>query len=140
MIWKPEQDGEVGRTIWLRVHAAIQEHTKSLIVALLGTSDFQDKAASTSTSLPNPLVQLNDLTGEVDSFEIMGPKAARVLRRIFRIVKSEGKEKAQVSANLASYHSIMLMGQFFESLRNIQSGEIPEGMVAGLQVHDLRLM
>lgn len=47
------------------------------------------------------MVQLRDLHGEIDSFEILGPKAARILRRILRLVKSETKEKTQVS--LKSY-------------------------------------
>lgn len=60
-------------------------------------SEFQSQAASSSTSVRNPLIQLLDRTGDIDSFEIMGPKAARVLRRFLRLVKSESKEKAEVS-------------------------------------------
>lgn len=97
IIWRPIED-QVERTIWLRVHPSIHTEINDVLVPLLSAPEFQDRAASSATSLPNPVVQLKDLTSEIDSFEIMGPKSARILRRILRLVKSENDEKTEVSS------------------------------------------
>lgn len=96
IIWQPNEDKESQRTIWLRVHPSIHTEVHDALVALLSSSEFQEQAASSSTSISNPVIQLKDLRGEIDSFEIMGPQAARVLRRILRLVKSENSEKIRV--------------------------------------------
>lgn len=97
IIWKPEESGSAARAVWLRLHPAIHDDAIKLLSRILNAPDFADQAASSSTSTSSPVIRLNDLRGEIDSFEIMGPKATRVLRRIFRLVKSEGKDKATVS-------------------------------------------
>lgn len=85
------------------------------------------------------MVQLKDLRGEIDSFEIMGPKAARVLRRILRLVKSENKEKTQVGHMIKGVRG-KADCQTFNSLSAVQAGEITDGLIAGILVHDPRLM
>lgn len=42
-------------------------------------------------------LQLRDLRGELESFEIMGPKSGEVLRRVLRLCKSEKGVKSKVS-------------------------------------------
>lgn len=95
IIWKPEAPGDSERTIWLRLHPAIYTQVYTALTNTLSLPNFQ-QSASTS-SVPNPLIQIRDLRSGIDGFEIIGPRAGRVLRRILRLCKSEIKEKHQVS-------------------------------------------
>lgn len=97
IIWRPEEDHLDERTIWIRVHPAIHAETVSILEALIGSSAGQSDIASTSTSVQRPAIKMTDIRDQIDSFEIMGPKSARILRRILRLSKTEGKDKANVS-------------------------------------------
>jgi ribonuclease P/MRP protein subunit POP1 len=97
IIWRPEEDHLSDRTIWVRVHPSIYAETIGVFESLIALSSGQSNQASTSTSAQRPTVKMTDLRDQIDSFEIMGPKSARILRRILRLSKTEGKDKANVS-------------------------------------------
>jgi ribonuclease P/MRP protein subunit POP1 len=94
IIWRPEEEHLTERTIWLRIHPSIYAETMGLLETLLAVPSGE---ASTSTAPQQPAILMTDLRGQIDSFEIMGPKSARILRRILRLSKTEGKDKANVS-------------------------------------------
>jgi ribonuclease P/MRP protein subunit POP1 len=102
VIWRPEEAHLTERTIWLRIHPSIYPEAISLLESLLAVPDGQSSEASTSTAPQRPAIRITDLRDQIDSFEIMGPKSARILRRILRLSKTEGKDKANVS-----YHTIV---------------------------------
>jgi len=94
VIWRPEEEHLTERTVWLRIHPSLHGETISLIESLLAVPWGE---ASTSTAPQQAAIRMTDLRDQIDSFEIMGPKSARILRRILRLSKTEGKDKANVS-------------------------------------------
>jgi ribonuclease P/MRP protein subunit POP1 len=94
IIWRPEEAHLTERTVWLRIHPSIYAEMISLLESLLAVSAGE---ASTSTAPLQSAIRMTDLRDQIDSFEIMGPKSARILRRILRLSKTEGKDKANVS-------------------------------------------
>jgi ribonuclease P/MRP protein subunit POP1 len=96
IIWRPEEEHLTERTIWLRIHPSIHAEAISLLDSLLAALAGE---ASTSTAPQHQAIRMTDLRDQIDSFEIMGPKSARILRRILRLSKTEGKDKAVVSYN-----------------------------------------
>jgi len=97
IIWRPEEDHLTERTIWLRIHPSIHAETINVLESLLATPAGQSSEASTSTAPQRSAIRMTDLRDQIDSFEIMGPKSTRILRRILRLSKTEGKDKANVS-------------------------------------------
>lgn len=101
IIWRPQEDHLDERTIWIRTHPSVHAEIVEVLERLISSANVRSSAASasTSTSPSSELstVKLIDLRNQIDSFEIMGPKSARILRRILRLSKTEGKDKAKVS-------------------------------------------
>ena len=96
IIWRPEEGHLSDRTLWIRIHPAIHAEVSGVLASLLAVSGDQRGVASSSTAQQQPTVRMTDLRDEIDSFEIMGPKSARIIRRILRLSKAEGKDKANV--------------------------------------------
>jgi ribonuclease P/MRP protein subunit POP1 len=96
IIWRPEEDHLSERTIWIRTHPSVHAEIVEILESLVSSSGRSNEA-STSTSSHVSAVKISDLRNQIDSFEIMGPKSARILRRILRLSKTEGKDKAKVS-------------------------------------------
>jgi ribonuclease P/MRP protein subunit POP1 len=94
ILWKPQSEEEGDKTIWLRIHPSIFADVFANIASTLLLPEFQQHASS--SSVPNPVLQLRDLRTEINSFEITGPRAGRVLKRILRLCKTEGKDKRDV--------------------------------------------
>ncbi|KAL1736710.1 ribonucleases P/MRP protein subunit POP1-domain-containing protein [Schizophyllum commune] len=110
------------RTLWLRCHAdafkwVFQILQRSVTFAL----DTYNKAHPDE---PSQDVEIADLRGEVNIFEIMGPQANQVLRGALRAVpRGEGE-----------------FDQFWASLKDLQtSGAVPRNMIVGFTVDDPRL-
>lgn len=101
VIWRPEEDHLTERTIWLRIHPSIHAETTNLLESLLAAAAGQSSVASTSTAPRQSAIRMTDLRDQIDSFEIMGPKSTSILRRILRLSKTEGKDKANVSYYVA---------------------------------------
>ncbi|KAG8728980.1 hypothetical protein FRC12_021359, partial [Ceratobasidium sp. 428] len=99
------------RTLWIRTHpASLQSVIKSLNSASEQTSNTQQ-------------LEIADLSGDINAFELVGPRASQVVHGAFRLANN-GRE----------------VGKFWEILGNARSsGSFSPGMVIGLTVHDPRL-
>ncbi|KAG8684812.1 hypothetical protein FRC08_013472, partial [Ceratobasidium sp. 394] len=109
-VQRPSADQET-RTVWIRVHpASLKNAMESLKLA--------HKQVSTTSQL-----EIADLSGDVNAFELVGPRTSQVIHGAFRLA-GNGRE----------------VGKFWETLANARSpGNFSPGMVIGLTVHDPRL-
>jgi ribonuclease P/MRP protein subunit POP1 len=98
VLWRPVEKHIDTRTVWLRMHPSIYHQAFELLNALIREPD--NIASSSSAKSKHSSIKISEVASELDSFEIMGPKAARVLRRILRLSKTEGKDKLRVSVPL----------------------------------------
>ncbi|KAF7346225.1 Ribonucleases P/MRP protein subunit POP1 [Mycena sanguinolenta] len=116
----------VQRTVWIRSHPAISEN---VFVALRTSASLvlaaARKAAPQGTQIDEIGIALEDLSGQINAFEIMGPKSNQVL-------------KGAISP--ASHDSREDFNKFWASMMDLQtSGSIPRGMVIGFKALDPRL-
>ncbi|OXG28540.1 ribonuclease P/MRP protein subunit POP1 [Cryptococcus neoformans Bt120] len=120
ILWQPlTQDKSPhndARRIWIRVHPSIFDQVFSTLKAVSGNTLAEENLSKRVQAL-----QLRDLRGELESFEIMGPKSGEVLRRVLRLCKSEKGVKSK----------------FFDALGD--PAEVPSRTIVGLNVHDPRL-
>ncbi|KAJ7784628.1 POP1-domain-containing protein [Mycena metata] len=114
---EPSDPDTVRRTVW-RVFAALRDSASSVL-------DAMRKAAVPGTQIENIGVDLEDLSGQVNAFEIMGPKSNQILKGALSPVSQDSRED---------------FNKFWASMTNLQtSGSIPRGMVIGFTVLDPRL-
>ncbi|KAJ7069842.1 POP1-domain-containing protein [Mycena amicta] len=122
-----EQDlDNITRTVWVRVHpsisgavfAAMQQST-SLVL------DRGRAAAPQGTVLDHLSVELEDLSAQINAFEIMGPKASQVLKGALTPVSQDKRDDFK---------------KLWESMSDLQtSGSLPRSMIIGFKVLDPRL-
>lgn len=134
------------RQIWIRVHPSILNETHSTLVKAI-TSFYQQRDRSVIPSKSS--LELRDLRGEFNSFEITGPKAIQVMGSVLDVCRSEIPPKKAVSKLCAKTGLVVLTEvtmlcvfetKFVRHLRYAQSPQnVPEKLVAGLQVYDPRL-
>ncbi|KAJ9106265.1 hypothetical protein QFC21_001410 [Naganishia friedmannii] len=109
------------RQIWIRVHPSIFNETHTTLVKAI-TSFYQQKDGPAMAS--NSSLELRDLRGEFNSFEITGPKAIQVIGSMLDVCRGEIPPKKA----------------FVRHLKYAQSPQnVPERLVVGLQVYDPRL-
>ncbi|KAJ7670280.1 NUC188 domain-containing protein [Mycena rosella] len=114
------------RTVWVRIHPA----TSETVFAALRTSaslalDAARKAAAPGTQIDEIGVELEDLSGQLNAFEIMGPKANQVLKGALSPVSQDSRDD---------------FNKFWTSMTDLQtSGSVPRGMIIGFKVLDPRL-
>jgi ribonuclease P/MRP protein subunit POP1 len=120
--------GSENRTLWIRTHPAA---LKSAIASL--------KSAHQQFSA-NDQLDIADLSGDVNAFELVGPRTSQVIHGAFHPVNG-GREAAQVCHWITVYDAIWLtVDQFWRALGNARSpGNFSPGMVIGLTIHDPRL-
>ncbi|KAJ7254397.1 NUC188 domain-containing protein [Mycena haematopus] len=123
---KSSDSDAVQRTVWIRSHPAISEN---VFVALRTSAslvlDAARKAAPPGTQIEELGIELEDISGQINAFEIMGPKSNQVL-------------KGAISP--ASHDSRDDFNKFWASMTDLQtSGSIPRGMIIGFKVLDPRL-
>ncbi|KAF4617537.1 hypothetical protein D9613_005911 [Agrocybe pediades] len=111
------------RTVWLRFHPSAQ----SIVVETLKAA--ASRALEAHRNLHGDLepanVEIADLRGHVNVFEITGPKASQVIKGALSPVSNDKRPE---------------FAQFWSSLTNLQnSGSLPRGMVIGFTVNDPRL-
>lgn len=173
------QEAEEERTVWIRVHPSMFEEVwTALTEAIKGYYEQGSSAVAASASgSGGGRIRMKDLRGDLCAFEVMGPRAAGVLRgclqlagRVRRDKKDEvgGSEGMDVdmdeeeAMNEPGGRSVPISGgadeeghgevsevvegladckrKFWKGLKEVQSsGQLPEGMVVGLLVHDPRL-
>ncbi|KAJ7212167.1 NUC188 domain-containing protein [Mycena pura] len=114
------------RTVWIRSHPATSEKVfATLKMSASLVLDAARKAAPPGTVLSELGVELEDLSGQINAFEIMGPKANQVLKGALSPVSQDSREEFK---------------KFWASMTDLQtSGSIPRGMIIGFKVLDPRL-
>ncbi|KXN88226.1 Ribonucleases P/MRP protein subunit POP1 [Leucoagaricus sp. SymC.cos] len=126
VMWRPiitqtKTDTNRPRTLWLRIHPLIfNDVTRELQKA---TSDILARPRSSTEEIE---VEITDLRGQVNAFEIMGPKSSQVLKGALTAASS-GDERADFT-------------KFWSSLSAVQTpGSIPRNTVIGFTAIDPRL-
>ncbi|KAJ7147486.1 POP1-domain-containing protein [Mycena crocata] len=120
------KESAVHRTVWVRSHPA----TSDKVFAALRTSassaiDAARKAVPPGTQIDDIGIELEDLSGQINAFEIMGPKSNQVLKGALSPVSQDSRED---------------FSKFWASMTDLQtSGSIPRGMIIGFKVLDPRL-
>ncbi|WVR06792.1 hypothetical protein IAU60_003828 [Kwoniella sp. DSM 27419] len=119
VLWCPDgRHTQASCRLWLRLHPSIYNEVWD-VLKVASRQLFQ--AGSTSASTP---MQIRDLRGEINSLDIMGPRAGHVIKRVLKLCRSELKVKTS----------------FFDSLDVMQdASSLDEGLVAGVTIHDPRL-
>ncbi|KDR82747.1 hypothetical protein GALMADRAFT_238256 [Galerina marginata CBS 339.88] len=111
------------RSVWLRFHPS----AKTAVVDILkqAASNALASYKITCKDGQEAILEIADLTGQINVFEIMGPKSSQVIKGALSPVSTEIRED---------------FSQFWSSLTNLQSsGSVPRGMVIGFKVNDPRL-
>ncbi|KAF8895447.1 NUC188 domain-containing protein [Infundibulicybe gibba] len=120
IIWQPAptttRSATKTRAVWLRVHPAAHDQVFSILQssALLVLESVKQTPEQDIT----PNIDIIDLRGQVNSFEIMGPKASQVIRGALHPIVGDKREE---------------FTKFWSSLGDLQTtASIPRGMVVGL--------
>ncbi|KAF8073840.1 NUC188 domain-containing protein [Lyophyllum atratum] len=113
---------ETTRVIWLRTHPSSYEDVLS---SLQTSTSLALDAAKSENGGKKFEVEIADLRGQVNAFEIMGPKSNQVLRGALSPIPQD--QRADFKA-------------FWSRLTNVQtSAELGRGIVVGFKVADPRL-
>jgi hypothetical protein len=81
ILWQTPVEGQMTRRLWLRLHPSIFNDILNILGLIVRKWN----------------VEMRDLRGEIDGFEIMGPMAGKILRRCLKICRSESEGKRDVS-------------------------------------------
>ncbi|OCF38687.1 hypothetical protein I317_07538 [Kwoniella heveanensis CBS 569] len=111
------------KRLWIRIHPSIYKEVwddlKNAVSQIRQGSADQSTSSATFSTL-----QIQDLRGEINSLDLVGPRAGKTLRRVLRICRSDQPVKRQ----------------FFQRLRELEDpAQLPEGMIVGMNIHDPRL-
>ncbi|KAJ7366798.1 NUC188 domain-containing protein [Mycena albidolilacea] len=123
---KSADSDAVQRTVWIRSHPAISENVFAAIQASASSVlDAVRKAAPQGTQIDEIGIELEDLSGQLNAFEIMGPKSNQVLKGALSPASHDARED---------------FNKFWASMTDLQtSGSVPRGMIIGFKVLDPRL-
>lgn len=144
IVWRPttspgsSDQAHSLRTLWLICHPTIFE------------SAFRSLVVSSSFAVEGPdikrkhKVEVLDLRGKFNIFELMGPKSSQVIKGTLTPAPDEKSEEfSQVSfvpSFLVHKLNALTIFKFWDGLQQLQCpGGLPSGMVVGLKVHDPRL-
>ncbi|KAF5382413.1 hypothetical protein D9615_002972 [Tricholomella constricta] len=115
-------NSETSRVVWLRVHPSAY---KDVLSSLQMSASLTLDAAKRDNEGKDFEVEIADLRGQVNAFEIMGPKSNQVLRGTLSPVPHDQRAEFKT---------------FWSCLANLQtSGEISHGIIVGFKVIDPRL-
>ncbi|KAF8225887.1 POP1-domain-containing protein [Tricholoma matsutake] len=119
-----QPDCEATRVVWLRSHPSVFNEVFSSLQA--AASSVLDAAKRSMGEEEKDIdVQLSDLRGQINVFEIMGPKSSQVLKGALNPVPQDHRTE---------------FTQFWKALTDVQTtGSIPRGMIVGFKVNDPRL-
>ncbi|QRV86615.1 ribonuclease P/MRP protein subunit POP1 [Ceratobasidium sp. AG-Ba] len=96
------------RVLWIRVHPA---SLKSAMESLRSARELVSPASQ---------LEIADLSGDINAFELVGPRTSQVIHGAFRLAERGPK--------------------FWDSLANARSsGNFSPGMIVGMTIHDPRL-
>ncbi|KAF9454729.1 POP1-domain-containing protein [Macrolepiota fuliginosa MF-IS2] len=116
----PGTDPNRPRSLWLRIHPLIFDSVARELQK--ATSQVLDRPRPSTDEVE---VEIADLRGQVNAFEIMGPKSSQVLKGALSPVSKDDRQEFK---------------KFWSSLSDVQvAGSIPRGTVVGFTVIDPRL-
>ncbi|KAJ7175799.1 ribonucleases P/MRP protein subunit POP1-domain-containing protein [Mycena filopes] len=119
---EPSDPDNSRRTVWVRTHPSTSE---KVFAALRTSASSVLDARRPGRKLKAIGVDLEDLSGQVNAFEIMGPKSNQVLKGALSPISQDSRAD---------------FNKFWASMTDLQtSGSIPRGMVIGFKVLDPRL-
>ncbi|PVG00267.1 POP1-domain-containing protein [Serendipita vermifera] len=151
ILWRPDSEKDPGppkekdfrdldpklgdvHTIWLFIHPATYERASAALTSAtisimnieyrLGMHEFEkDK----DTGKCRAQVEIADLRGHFNVFDIMGPKSSQVIHGAFTLEKNESENGP-------------VQKQLWNGLKELRTpASCPRGLVAGLQAYDPRL-
>ncbi|KAF9016886.1 POP1-domain-containing protein [Hymenopellis radicata] len=111
------------RSLWIRAHPAVHDQVFDALHE--SASSVLDSFKNSSASEEPVEVEIADMRGKVNIFEIMGPKSSQVIKGALQPVSADDRAGFK---------------EFWPSLANLQStASVPRGMVVGFTVTDPRL-
>ncbi|PBK74850.1 POP1-domain-containing protein [Armillaria solidipes] len=114
---------ETIRVIWIRSHPVTHDDVFNALQTAASSVLNEINKESTSDQVVD--VEIADLRGKVNVFEIMGPKSSQVLKGALQPIASDDRTSFK---------------EFWSSLADIQTtGSLPRGMIVGFTVNDPRL-
>jgi ribonuclease P/MRP protein subunit POP1 len=144
ILWRPTASLDSGdlahspRTVWVVCHPSIFE---GAFRGLAVSSSFAVEA-SESDDKRRHKVEVVDLRGKFNIFELMGPKSSQVIKGALTPVLDDKREELNRVSPAPSFltQASNNISQFWNALQLLQCpGGLPSGMVIGLKVHDPRL-
>ncbi|KAG6333871.1 hypothetical protein ID866_5214 [Astraeus odoratus] len=110
------------RIIWVRAHPAVFE---DVLRALEASASHAIQADKQKNPTLTSKIEIIDLRGSLNAFEIMGPKSTQVIRGALSLAGGEEREDFK---------------KFWETLSDLQTpANIPRRMIVGFKVLDPRL-
>ena len=159
VLWQSSSTPTARRQVWVRFHPAMFPEAWEAIRS--SVSGWYEQGSSTTPGKGEPgTIVMKDLRGDICAFELMGPRSASVLRGVMGLVKDQTlrSDTSAVGPDLdtmAVDDDGFLEGEqeddpdevpksakkrFWTGMKYVQSsGQLSEGMVVGLRVHDPRL-
>ncbi|KAF8340372.1 uncharacterized protein EI90DRAFT_2906355 [Cantharellus anzutake] len=119
----PHLPANPSRIVWVRFHPALFDDVRQALKA--GAAAALDSSMERSEHHSETHLDIIDLRGSLNAFEIMGPRTGEILRRVLRIVRNE-KSTSKAKA----------LGAIF-GLQS--SGSVPQGLILHATVWDPRL-
>jgi ribonuclease P/MRP protein subunit POP1 len=138
---KAQPASEGTRLVWLRSHPSVFDGVFSSLRAAASLA-LDIAKRSMGEEEKDIDVEIADLRGQINVFEIMGPKSSQVLKGALPVPQDQKEEFTQVVRSLFSFHRINthMQFQFWGALSDLQTpGSIPRGMIIGFKVLDPRL-
>ncbi|KAI6041590.1 ribonucleases P/MRP protein subunit POP1-domain-containing protein [Pisolithus marmoratus] len=110
------------RVVWVRAHPAVFENVFEALKKSASHALHVNKSNSPSAPFQ---VEMNDLRGSINAFEIMGPKSSQVIKGILSLAGDDEREDFK---------------KFWKLLSDLQTpGNVPRRMIIGFKVVDPRL-
>lgn len=127
------------RVIWVRAHPAVFNEVFEVLKNSTSHALQMSKEKNPDVSSQ---IEMADLRGSINAFEIMGSKSSQVIKGALSPVGSEDREDFKKVRHFwyeAAFFSCKPI-QFWLSLSDLQTaGNIPRRMVIGFKIHDPRL-
>jgi ribonuclease P/MRP protein subunit POP1 len=103
-VGNPVEDSAKKRHLWIRIHPAIFDETHKTLVKAISSYYQRREARSADGDIG---VEMKDLRGTMNSFEIMGPRAVQILEGILDPCRTDPAPKKAVSreARCGPFHN-----------------------------------
>ncbi len=144
VIWRASAEKQ--RQVWLRMHPAMfneaWDAVRASLVAIAQTSPTAKEGANASAVVGSSL-EVRDLRGSINAFEVIGPQAGSVIHSISKLSRGRAEERATVrrpgnerGKSLAQLPAT----QLWDSLGHQQSSAaLSAGLILGVDLQDPRL-